>query len=57
MTNSIVVTQFWKRTNWQSAKAFGVERDGKIITRVPRRELAQSIAIRERGKVIPVRWS
>jgi hypothetical protein len=55
--SSIIMTQTWKRTNWQSAKSYAVERNGKIITRVPSINLARSIALRERGKVVPQRWS
>lgn len=56
-TDSLIVSQTWKRTNWQSAKSYAVERNGRIITRVPRRELANSIALRERGKVIPQKFA
>lgn len=56
-TDSIIVTQTWKRTNWQSAKSYAVVRNGRVITRVPRRELANSIALRERAQVQPQKWS
>ena len=50
----------WQRTNWQSAKSFQVERDkrGKtiVVTRVTRKELAQSIASQVQGRVVPVRF-
>lgn len=55
--SSILVTQSWKRTNWQNARAYAVERNGRRITYVQRRELANSIALRERGKVVPVKWA